>query len=224
MNSTNGSSSSNSSSNVTNWWVEFIDTFTPEAQSLLTFDGFMNFSIGILNGTQAFNISNFQVCRDVINDMWLDETVDAFYSFTNFSFFDGFYDIWDIMYSSDTVAHSCYAGMEELILQAYNETETLDSNGTLSGFNFTAEYQSITNVAYNFGTIYDNLEALYFFIYQTPYSTGITPSQAGNLLGQIIYLSHKNPVPVNSTVAPALHMSQSVLKVVGSVLKAAYLM
>ena len=91
----------------------------------------MNFSIGVLNGTQNYNITTFQVCREVIDNQWVNETMCAINDFMALSLFDGFYNVWDIMYASDTVAHSCYAGMEELVMQAYNETMMMDPNGTL---------------------------------------------------------------------------------------------
>lgn len=54
----------------------------------------------------------------------------------------------------------------------------------------------LINAAYNFGDIYDDLEALYFFFIQTPYSPGTTPSEAGNLIGEIILLCLTPPVPI----------------------------
>jgi len=56
----------------------------------------------------------------------------------------------------------------------------------------------LINLAFNFGTIYDNLETLYFFFIDTPFSVGTTPSEAGNLIGDIIYMIYTPPVPVAS--------------------------
>lgn len=69
---TNSTDSTNSTDNTS-----FYDKYTPEALSLLTFDGFMNFSIGIINGTTMFNITELEICRTVIDNSWVNETITA---------------------------------------------------------------------------------------------------------------------------------------------------
>jgi len=63
--------------------------YTKEALSLFTFDGFMNFSIGIANGTKTYNVTNFEICRDTIDNYMVDESVAAYTAFTNKSYFSG---------------------------------------------------------------------------------------------------------------------------------------
>ena len=54
-----------------------VSIYTPEAQSLLTFNGFMNFTIGIINGTQMYDTDALVLCRETIDKSWLNETQNA---------------------------------------------------------------------------------------------------------------------------------------------------
>jgi hypothetical protein len=44
--------------------------------SLLTVQGFMNFSVGFLNGTQLYEMDKFDVCRNTIEDEWSEVSVE----------------------------------------------------------------------------------------------------------------------------------------------------
>ena len=74
----------------------------------------MNFTIGILNGTTFYNVKNFEICRSTIDKYWVNESMTAYNDFVNKSIFAGLFNIWDVLYSSDIVAHTCYSGIEEL--------------------------------------------------------------------------------------------------------------
>lgn len=99
------------------------------------------------------------------------------------------FNIEDILRNTDAVAHSCYAGIEEMSLEYYNNWM---SNTT------TSNQAMLINIAYNFGKIYDDFESLYFFFIKTPYSPGTTPDVAGNLIGEIIRLMNSPPVPLEN--------------------------
>jgi len=45
-----------------------------------------------------------------------DESVAAYNLFLNKSYFSAAQNIWEVLYSSNIVAHSCYAGVEESIV------------------------------------------------------------------------------------------------------------
>ena len=161
--------------------------YTPEAQSLLTFNGFMNFTIGIINGTEMFDVNALVLCRETIDSSWFNESQNAWTAIVASQWFDALFNIEDVLYNTDTVAHSCYAGVEEMSLESYNMWM---SNETSTGASL------LINTAYNFGEIYDDLEALYFFFIETPYSPGTTPTEAGELIGEIILLMNTPPVPL----------------------------
>lgn len=96
------------------------------------------------------------------------------------------FNLEDVLYNTNTVAHSCYAGVEEMTYATYSQ---LSNNSTNTS-------SMLINGAYNFGEIYDDLEALYFFFIQTPYSPGTTPAEAGNMIGEIVLLLMTPPVPL----------------------------
>jgi hypothetical protein len=147
----------------------------------------MNFTIGIINGTEMFDIDSLVVCRETIDSSWLNESQNAWAAIVASEWFDAMFNIEDVLYNTDTVAHSCYAGVEEMSLESYNMWM---SNETSTGASL------LVNTAYNFGEIYDDLEALYFFFIETPYSPGTTPAEAGELIGEIILLMNTPPVPL----------------------------
>jgi len=70
INTTNNSNNSNSSS------FSFSDKFTPAAQQFSTFKGFVNFSIGVMNGTQLYNMGDIIQCRSTVDELWEDEGKD----------------------------------------------------------------------------------------------------------------------------------------------------
>jgi hypothetical protein len=180
---TNSSDDSNSTTPSTPEWMI---KYTPEAQSLLTFDGFMNFTIGIINGTTMYNVSELEDCRNVIDNSWVNESITAWNDLVDGEWFSMMYNIEDVLYNTNTVAHSCYAGVEEMTYATYNSVSNTTATTT----------SMLINAAYNFGEIYDDLEALYFFFIQTPYSPGTTPAEAGNMIGEIILLMLTPPVPL----------------------------
>ncbi len=166
-----------------------ISKYTPEAQSLLTFDGFMNFTIGIINGTKMYDTDALVLCRETIDNSWLNESQNAWNDILVQDWFDAMFNIEDVLYNTDTVAHSCYAGIESMSLESY---DMWMNNETASGTSL------LINAAFNFGDIYDDLEALYFFFIETPYSPGTTPSEAGEMIGEIILLMNTPPVPIET--------------------------
>lgn len=94
-------------------------------------------------------------------------------------------NFWAMIYNSDVVAHSCYAGVQQVALQYMDNTPEPN--------------QIAKNILYHFGDIYDNLESLYFFFRETPYSPGTTVEEAGKMLGDVVYLSMLIPQPTDAS-------------------------
>ena len=187
-----------------------ISKYTPEARSLLTFNGFMNFTIAIINGTTMFNTESLVICRETIDNSWLNESQNAWNDILVSDWFGAAFNIEDVLYNTDTVAHSCYAGIETMSLESYNMWM---NNETAAGTSL------LTNAAYNFGEIYDDLEALYFFFIQTPYSPGTTPTEAGEMIGEIILLMNTPPVPLDSgTAAGGGSTNAMVMQIMGKIM------
>jgi hypothetical protein len=72
--------------------------------------------------------------------------------------------------------------------------------------------QTLINIGYNFGDIYDDLEAFYFFLVQTPYYNGASIEQGGAFLGNIVWWATSMPTVVNNSTqaqSPMLRFAQT---------------
>ena len=92
------------------------------------------------------------------------------------------------MNDTDLVAHSCYSGFKDIAVQYMEAPETSKS-----------VTQTFINIGYNFGEIYDDLEAFYFFLVQTPYYNGAGPEQGGAFLGNVVWWATSAPVAINNS-------------------------
>ena len=118
----------------------------------------------------------------------LNESKNAKHDYLKKDYYGMLFNIWDIFYGTDEVAHACYAGVEEMTL-TYQQNWTNSSTSVINT-------SLLVNTAYHFGDIYDDIEALYFFFFETPFSPGTTTGEAGNHAGEIIYNIRTPPVPV----------------------------
>jgi len=176
--------------------------FNPDTKALMTLDGAMNFILAFVNGTQLYDMANLLSCKSAVLNEWSNEAGYAKTNFTSGDFFDGLISIWSMLNNTDTVAHSCYGGVEGIAAQYFNGTSNMTTNQA---------GQMFYNIAFHFGTIYDNLETFYFFLMDTPYSPTMSVSDAGNLLGNVIYLALQAPVPVSQNTPSPLMSVMSVL-------------
>jgi len=159
--------------------------FSEEGKQLLTVEGSMDFWIGFLNSTHMYNISNLQVCSDAIVSTWVAECNEAMSEVMNGQFFDALRSFLSVLSSSDYVAHECYQGFYEM---STNYQSTIDA--------LTPKVGTIGNVAYHFSAIYDNLQNVYLYLFNTPY---VSPSkeapqslsEAGQELGDVVFLTYE---------------------------------
>jgi hypothetical protein len=59
-------------------------------------------------------MSNLVVCKKTVIEEWTDEALSAAADFKNLDFFDGLINVWLLFFNADTVAHSCYQGVESI--------------------------------------------------------------------------------------------------------------
>lgn len=88
-----------------------------------TFDGFMNFTVGILNGS-SLTTENGQliICRDTIQTSWFYGYQTLANHGMSANYFGVIYEVFDMMTSIDPIARSCFGGMESSVWQYYNWT------------------------------------------------------------------------------------------------------
>ena len=176
--------------------------FTPAASSLLSVQGIMNFSVGFLNGTQLYEMNKFEVCRNTVEDQWSEVSMEVASAFQNGQIYTGIQLIWKILNDTNVVAHSCYSGFKDIAVQYMNS----DSNSRSLN-------KTLVNLAYNFGDVYDDLEAFFFFLVKTPYYNGATVEEAGSFLGDIVWWAMVAPVPVKNELqaqSPFLQVFQAI--------------
>lgn len=50
---------------------EFALNLTEEGQTVFTTSGMINFTLGFIDGTKLYNVSELEECRDVIDNTWM---------------------------------------------------------------------------------------------------------------------------------------------------------
>ena len=147
-----------------------------------SFDGFTNFTLGFLHGSEIYDMEYFELCRDQIDALWLNETRNMAVDFMDKKIFDGLQNFYDILYNSHEVMGKCYPGMKVITIDIIE-----DLNETYEDISSAVEFhkQAAQNMFFHFSEIYDNIQALYFFVFQSEYSPGYTPFEAGFLIGEI---------------------------------------
>ena len=71
----------------------------------------MNFTIGVLNGSQAADPAVLDTCRDVIVTNWLNQ-IPILVNYTQNLDINALYTLYDMMNMTDMIAHDCYSGIE----------------------------------------------------------------------------------------------------------------
>lgn len=150
-----------------------------------SFDGLLNFTIGILNGTGFTESDMLENCREAVDDSWFTGFTTLIYHYNAKNPMGVLYQFFNMMNATDAVANACYGGMESAGIQYYNLTkENLKS------------MQLLLNFGLNFGKIYRDLEGLILYLapnvpYQGP---AADIYDAGYMLGDVLMNILQSPV------------------------------
>jgi len=67
-------------------------------------------------------------CKSAVLNEWSNEASYAKANFSSGMFFDGLVSIWSMLSNTDTVAHSCYGGIEGIAAQYLNGATNMTTN------------------------------------------------------------------------------------------------
>jgi hypothetical protein len=136
-----------------------LDNITNGNNSLWSFNGLWNFTIGFMNGSQTGNATGIDSCRDAIVTEWINGSLNLRTLAGSGDWLNTFYELWSLLGASDNIMQKCYYSFEEPGWTYYNWTH---SNDTTSS-NIT------TNLLFNFGRVFDDVKQIVLYFVNTPY-------------------------------------------------------
>jgi hypothetical protein len=83
---------------------------------MLSFDGFLNFTVGILNGSSlTTNNSLLATCRNTIHSSWYFGYTRGVNHALSRNYFGIAYEIFSMLTSMDPIARSCFGGVSSSV-------------------------------------------------------------------------------------------------------------
>jgi len=153
------------------------------SSDLTTFDGLMNFTIGIMNGSGAADPTVMDTCRDSIVNYWLNDISVLLNQTMNFEI-GALYTLYEMGERSDTIAHDCYSGVVKAGEVYYGWGQRNGTSETMA-----------TNFLFNFGKIFDNMRQVGLYFMDTAYIGASSPLELGTYIGDVMRILMDAPAP-----------------------------
>lgn len=156
----------------------------------MTFDGFMNFTLGILDGSSVTtNNTQLMTCKTTINSQWFNGFQVLINHAKSSNYFGVTYQLFSMLKSIDPIARSCFGGVQSSMLQYYDWSGNSTSSTTL-----------LTNFGLNLGKVLNSVKDVTLYFADTVYESNCKSTKdAGNSIGVIIKSFFIEPALRNST-------------------------
>ncbi len=143
---------------------------------LLTFNGLIGFTKGVINGTKTASTNNITVCERRLIDKWEKNALLIWNATLEIQIFKIGWGLLDMLYNLDTITQACYRSGREVVDNVSKDVLLIDARTI------------IDNIIFDFGNIFDSFRDLVLFFMEDNRGDFSVPYDAGYGLGNALYL------------------------------------